>query len=378
MASKKRKSKIRVEFRKNYDQRTRKKDFTKSFQTRPASDDDSPPDPTGERLTGRQEHSKKRTVTGVFRNDEATGFAVDLESDGGASGRVIKVHGLASTVRLDDGRMLECATRGLLKSMATDLQNVVVTGDRVGVRVLDDRQGLILRVHPRRGTICRTSRQRQQILVANVDQVVIITSAAEPKLKPNLVDRFLLSAESSGLTPIICINKIDLIDAADLQPVAGVWSQLGYQVILLSVHRGWNIEPLRRLLTGKDSVVAGQSGVGKSSLLNAIEPGLGLRVGAVSVESQKGKHTTTFSQLFPLSGGGHLVDTPGIRSFELWDVIPEEVAGFFRDIRPFVGACQFPDCTHTHEQNCAVKEAVADFKIDVRRYESYCQIQSGE
>ena len=377
MAGKKRKSKIRVEFRKNYDQRTRKKDFTKSFQPGP-DDDDTSPDETSERLTGRQEIGKKRTVTGVFRDDEATGFAVDLDTDQAATGRVIKVHGLASTVRLDDGRMLECTTRGLLKSMATDLQNVVVAGDRVSVRIGDERQGLILSVHPRRGIICRTSRQRQQILVANVDQVVIITSAAEPMLKPNLVDRFLVSAESTGLTPIICINKIDLVDPADLQPVAGVWSQLGYQVVLLSVLRGWNVERLRQLLVGKDSVVSGQSGVGKSSLLNAIEPDLGLRVGEVSVESQKGKHTTTFSQLIPLQGGGHLVDTPGIRSFQLWDVIPAEVAGFFRDIRPFVGACQFPDCTHTHEQNCAVKGAVADFKIDVRRYESYCQIQSGE
>ncbi len=377
MANKKRKSKIRTEFRKNYDRRTRRNDFTKSFRSTD-NDDDITPNTQSERLTGHQDFGKKRTITGSLREDEATGFVVDLDAADAPAGRVLKVHGLTSTVRLDDGTHLECATRGLLKSLATDLQNVVVTGDRVNVKVMGSKQGMILRVHPRVGTICRTSRNRQQILVANVDQVIILASAAEPNLKPNLVDRFLVSAESTGIKPIICINKVDLVDPAELQAVTGVWAQLGYPVVLLSVKMNWNVGRLKSLLVNRDSVVAGQSGVGKSSLLNAIEPGLDLRVGDISDETQKGKHTTTYSRLIPLAEGGHIVDTPGIRSFQLWDVIPEEVAGFFRDIRPFVSFCQFPDCTHTHEQNCAVKDAVADFKIDVRRYESYCQIQSGE
>jgi ribosome biogenesis GTPase len=149
-------------------------------------------------------------------------------------------------------------------------------------------------------------------------------------------------------------------------------------VHLVSAETGFGIERLRARVAEMASVVTGQSGVGKSSLLNAIEPGLALRVQSVSEETQKGRHTTTTAELLPLSIGGFVVDTPGIRQFQLWDVIPEEVAGYFRDLRPYVSRCRFPDCTHTHEDDCAVKDAVADGWIDARRYESYVQIQSGD
>ena len=134
------------------------------------------------------------------------------------------------------------------------------------------------------------------------------------------------------------------------------------------------MDRLRKLVHDKECVLAGQSGVGKSSLLNAIEPDLQLRVRSVSADSQKGRHTTTTARLLPLSQGGYVVDTPGIRQFQLWDVIPEEVAGFFRDLRPYVSHCRFPDCTHMHEEGCAVKDAAADGRLDVRRYESYCHM----
>jgi ribosome biogenesis GTPase / thiamine phosphate phosphatase len=203
-------------------------------------------------------------------------------------------------------------------------------------------------------------------------------SAAEPRLKPNLVDRFLVSAEKAGIRPIVCINKIDLVEPAHLLPLVGVYSQLGYEVLLLSATTGLGVERLRQRLAGAQSVVAGQSGVGKSSLLNAVEPGLDRRIQSVSEETEKGRHTTTTAELIPLAAGGFVVDTPGIRQFQLWDVIPEEVAGFFRDLRPYVSKCRFPDCTHTHEDHCAVKDAVADGWIDARRYESYVQIRSGD
>jgi ribosome biogenesis GTPase len=197
-------------------------------------------------------------------------------------------------------------------------------------------------------------------------------------LKPNLIDRLLVTAERAEIRPVICINKTDLVEPAELMPLVGVYSQLGYEVLLVSAATGLGVDRLRHRLADAESVVTGQSGVGKSSLLNVVAPGLALRVQAVSEETQKGKHTTTTAELIPLSIGGYVVDTPGIRQFQLWDVIPEEVAGFFRDLRPYVSRCRFPDCTHTHEDDCAVKDAVADGWIDMRRYESYVQIQAGD
>jgi ribosome biogenesis GTPase len=245
-------------------------------------------------------------------------------------------------------------------------------------RPANKQEGIIERIEPRYGVLSRESRGRRHVIVANVDQLVIVASAAEPYLKPHLIDRFLVSAEQANLQACICINKIDLIDPATLEPLVGVYSQMGYRVLRVSAKTGIGMARLKRLLSGRQSAVAGQSGVGKSSLLNAVEPGLGLMVAAVSAESQKGRHTTTTARLLPLASGGYVVDTPGIRQFQLWDIIPQEVAGCFRDLRPFVNQCEFPDCTHTHEDGCAVKNAVADGWLDVRRYESYRHMFAGD
>ena len=380
MAKKKKKKKtVRAEFRKRHETRRRKRDFTREYGE--GSDERIDDIASGERISGKGQLSRKRTVVGA-ESDDASGFQVELQVDPSKcrGGRVLSGHGLTSLVETEDGQTYECTIRGILKSLATDLQHVVVAGDRVTIQLGDHGEAVIVRVEPRRNQISRTSRKRQQILVSNVDQVLIVASAAEPMLKPNLIDRYLVSAEKAGVRPVIVINKIDLIDSADVQPAIGVWSQLGYNVFLTSAERNLGMEPIRQLVAGKDSVVTGQSGVGKSSLLNAIRPGLELRVSHVSSENQKGRHTTTVARLIPLDPDnpeerGHLIDTPGIRQFQLWDVIPEEVAGYFRDIRPFINGCRFPDCTHTHEEDCNVKWAVADGKLDVRRYESYCQMR---
>ena len=372
--NKKKGSKVRTDFRKRHESRTRKNDFTREFLDKTEQIEDLG---KSERVSGKGELTRKKTVIGSQNQDDLDGFQVDLEIDDSkcAAGRVIRVHGLNSIVRTDDGQQFDCAIRGILKSLSTDLQHVVVAGDRVVIQKIADTQAVIVKVETRVNQLSRTSRQRQQIIVSNIDQVVIVASAAEPTLKPNLIDRFIVSAEKANIQPIIVINKIDLVQVSDLQAISGVWGQLGYPVLMISVTKGINIVQLKKMLAGKDSVVTGQSGVGKSSILNSIQSGLDLRVSKVSTDNNKGRHTTTTANLIPLDIGGHLIDTPGIRQFQLWDIIAEEVSGFFRELRPYVTACRFPDCTHTHEEDCEVKNAVADGKIDVRRYESYCQIR---
>ncbi|MCA9177914.1 MAG: ribosome small subunit-dependent GTPase A [Planctomycetales bacterium] len=378
MAKKKRGQKIRTDFRKKHETRQRKGDLTRRYKV---SEDQLEDERQSERVSGKGELTRKRTIVGDLSDDE-TGFGVHRDLDEGSfhNGRVLSVHGRTSVVLDEAERRWSCSTRGVLRSMSTELRHVVAAGDRVSFSVQDElaSEGVIERIEPRHGVISRTSRQRQHVLVANVDLVIIVASAAEPTLKPNLIDRLLVTAEKTEIQPVVCINKVDLAPLPDLQPIAGVYGQLGYPVLLLSATTGFGVEPLRELVRGRQSVVVGQSGVGKSSLLNAIEPGLHLRVRTVSAENQKGRHTTTAAQLIPLQCGGYLVDTPGIRQFQLWDVIPAEVAGFFRDIRPFVSQCRFPDCTHIHEVDCAVKDAVADCLIDERRYESYMHMFTGD
>jgi ribosome biogenesis GTPase / thiamine phosphate phosphatase len=371
------KKKIRAQFRKNRSQRARRTDWTRQFGQEQIDEDKIV---RGERVSGKGELSRKRTVRGTLvENKDSPDLGVQLHVDeaGCVRGRVISIHGLTSTVLGPNGESYHCATRRLLKTLSTDQRNVVAVGDHVLLRPLDNeqnREGFIERIEPRHGCICREIRGRQQVFVANIDQVAIVASADEPPLKPNLIDRMLVAAEKGGVRPLICINKIDLADVASLQPLIGVYSQMGYEVLLLSAKTNAGVRRLAKALHGRQTVMAGQSGVGKSSLLNTIDPDLNLKVQTISEESRKGRHTTSVARLLPLACGGYVVDTPGIRQFELWDVIPSEVPGFFRDIRPFVSLCRFPDCTHTHEADCAVKNAVADGRIDERRYESYCHM----
>lgn len=375
---KKQKQKIRTEFRKNREVRTRRSDLTRDFKDHGFEDDDSA---STERVSGKGSLSRKRTVVGVEVTDDEGGTTVHLDVDEASclAGRVLRSGGLHSHVQASDGTIYRCAVRRLLKTLSTEQRHVVAAGDRVLFRPAENQEGIIERVEPRTGVLCRTSRGRQHIIVANVDQILIIGSAAEPNLKPNLIDRLLVTAEKANIRPVICVNKVDLVNLADLQPLVGVYGQLGYQVLLVSAENGFGVEQLRRTIRGRQSVVVGQSGVGKSSLLNAIEPGLQLRVSHVSTESEKGRHTTTAAKLIPLKeANSYVVDTPGIRQFQLWDVIAEEVAGYYRELRPYVSDCHYPDCTHTHESACAVKDAVADGRLDTRRYESFCQLTQSD
>lgn len=382
--------KIRADFRKNRAPRQRSSDLTRRFEREDY--DQQLDEPHGERISGKGELTRRRTVIGSHADEESGGFAVTPQIDLAKcrSGRVLAVYGPLSVVEADDGTHFRCAVRRLLRTLSTDQRHVVAAGDEVLFRPAVPNavgattasgllpEGIIEGIEPRHSVLSRTVRGKQHVIVANVDQMVIVTSAAQPRLKPGLIDRFLISAEKGKLRPVICINKIDLMDPVDLQPLVGVFARMGYMVLLVSAAVGTGIEHLRRELHARSSVIVGQSGVGKTSLLNTVEPGLDLRVAAVSEETEKGKHTTTAARLLRLSAGGYVVDTPGIRQFQLWDVIPAEVVGFFRDLRPFVNRCRFPDCTHRHEANCAVKDAVADGWLDARRYESYCLLFEGD
>ncbi|MDR1385327.1 MAG: ribosome small subunit-dependent GTPase A [Planctomycetaceae bacterium] len=385
MSKKKTSRKIRVAFRKNRAEKPRRTDWTRKFDEH--GFEDVTPE-SEERISGKGELVKHRTVIGEVQNTEGVnhpGFEVlpDVDFTKCQAGRVLRVFGLNSDVESEDGKIYSCVTRRILKTLTTDQRHVVIAGDRVAFRVPEQHgsnrlEGIIERVEPRYGTLARSSRNRKHLLVANVDQAVIVTSANEPRLKPNFIDRVLVTAERAEILPVICINKIDRIDVAELQPLIGVYSQMGYKVILTSTITCFGIERLRKQLIGRQSVFAGQSGVGKSSLLNLLEPELNLRVGEISEENEKGKHTTTTAELLKLSFGGYVVDTPGIRQFMLWDIIPEEVSGFFRDIHPFENLCHYPNCTHTHEDRCAVKNGVADGRIDLRRYDSYLAIRESK
>ncbi|MDR0703646.1 MAG: ribosome small subunit-dependent GTPase A [Planctomycetaceae bacterium] len=372
--------KLRVTFRKNRTKRTRVDDWTQRFEEHGFEEES---EIAVERIGGKSELSRRRTVIGkwVVDSNEEHSFNIlpAVNSETVLSGRVLCVHGASSMVQTEDGRIFQCVTRRILKTLSTEQRQPVVTGDCVLIRPAkgvtgEIREAMIERVEPRHGSISRASKHRKHVIVTNVDQILIVASADQPPFKPNLIDRLLLAAEQTGVKPIICINKIDLVNQAEFQPIIGVYAQMGYKVILLSAETGFGIERLRQQLADRESVVTGQSGVGKSSLLNMIDPALDLRVSDLG-RTQKGQHTTTVAELYRLSFGGFVVDTPGLRQFMLWDMIPEEVFGLFRDLRPYENRCRFPDCTHSHEEDCAVKNAVAEGRLDLRRYESYLAIR---
>jgi ribosome biogenesis GTPase len=380
------KKKVRVDMRKNRSKPPRQGGWTRGFQEHGYAEEATTPN---ERVRAKGDLSRRRTIV----QEEAPGPAgaapaemPAVDSAAWRAGRVLRVHRLFSVVETEDGRQYRCAVRRLLRTLATDERNIVTCGDRVwfrlgtsGVEATAEGQieGFIERVEPRHGLLKRASRGREHVLVANVDQVVFVVSLVQPELKPHLIDRYLCSAEQGGTRPVLCLNKVDLADPVTFQPLVGLYSQLGVPTLLTSATTGAGIAALRERLRGRETVFTGQSGVGKSSLLNAVEPGLGLRVREVSEVNQKGKHTTTGSELIRLGFGGWVVDTPGVRQFELWDTLPEEVEGYFAEFRPFVHLCAYPDCTHTHEDRCAVKRAALKRQINATRYTSYLGLVGG-
>jgi len=300
------------------------------------------------------------------------------------TGLVTKAQSGFFTVQPDDGgEPIISRIRGRLKQERhrTDL---VAVGDRVTIQINADGSGSMQAVEERHSALSRTrvaaqdrslQTDREQVLVANPDQVVFVFSVASPAFSPRKLDRFLVVAEMNHLPAVICANKVDLVEPEEARDLFRVYEGIGYPVLYTSVVTGEGVEALRETLRGKLSVLAGSSGVGKSSLLNAVQAGLGLRVKAVSEATGKGMHTTRHVELIPLEMGGYVADTPGIRGLALFDLEPAEVDAYYREIGPLVAQCQFSDCTHTHEPHCAVLAAVADGRVSRERYESYLRLR---
>lgn len=364
--------KFRVDIRRNKQTRARDQNVTHDMLNDDVAAEDAS---SGERFRGKDARSRKRTVVGVEIDGDQILRAVD--ADDCIAGRVTSFIGLNCQVQSDeDGRTYECTIRGMLRTLARDARSAVVTGDRVLFRREgDEHQGVIERVEPRHGVLSRNSQGKEHIIVSNIDQVLIVASAADPELKPNLIDRYLVMAERHEVGAVICINKIDLVEPVWLQQFAALYGQLGYSVVLTSMMDGSGIDQLRSHLKGRQTAISGQSGVGKSSLLNVVDSTLHLDTAVVSESNSKGRHTTRRARLLPMQDGGWVADTPGIRQFELWEVSMEEIDGYFIEFRPFIAYCRFPNCSHTHETNCGVRDGVAANLINPYRYESYLRIR---
>jgi ribosome biogenesis GTPase len=254
--------------------------------------------------------------------------------------------------------------------------NIQVSPDDFDVDALPT--GVVEWVAPRGACLTRKSGRRTHTVVANVDQAIIVSSVAEPYCKPHLIDRYLVSAHAGGITPLVCVNKMDLDEDGAITEVAERYVGLGYRVLRTSAVTRKGVDELAEALRKRSSVIVGQSGVGKSSLLNAVQPELGLRVARVSEQTEKGRHTTSTAQLHRLLVGGYVVDTPGVKSFELAEVPLNELEMHFIDVAAHVADCKYPNCTHIHEDHCAVKQAVDDGRIHPARYESYVKMFIGE
>ena len=277
-----------------------------------------------------------------------------------------------------DSRRLQCRIRGSLNSVQSGFTKAVAVGDQVLVGDDGSGGGVIDEVLPRRNVLARPSvsaRHLRQIVVANADQLLIVSSWREPIIWLELIDRYLIAAERSGLDPVICVNKIDLAaDSMEAAETVRPYSDLDIRVVLSSAATGEGVGELRDILTGRTTVLAGLSGTGKSSLAAAAEPGLDLKTAAVSEGTGEGKHTTTSATLFPLSGGGALVDTPGIREFGLAGLRRRELASLFPELKGLVSDCRFVDCTHLAGPDCAVLAGIEGGVVSASRYYSYEKI----
>lgn len=294
-------------------------------------------------------------------------------------GLVIRMQSGFYTVQTDEGVVVS-RLRGRLKK-GQKSGDIAAVGDEVEIMLQPDGSGSVERVLPRHSELVRLAPTPRgvyrQVLVANLDQVAIVFAAAEPEPHLRMLDRFLVISERQKLPVLIIVNKVDLTGIKKAREIFSLYPEIGYTVLYTSVQTGEGISELHQRLQGRITGLLGPSGVGKTSLLNAIQPHLGLEVREISQSTAKGRHTTVVRQMFPLEEGGYVADLPGLRTLALWDIEPEELDGYFPELRPLVEHCQFNDCVHLDEPGCAVQAAVEDGSVSLERYESYLRLRFG-
>lgn len=292
-------------------------------------------------------------------------------------GTVIKNTGFWYTVLTDDGREVDSKVKGNFRLKGIRSTNPVAVGDGVEICVNAEGQALITAIDDRRNYIVRRSTnlsKQSHIIAANVDQAFLVVTVAHPETATTFIDRFLASAEAYTVPVVLVFNKTDLLSDEERryqELMVRLYETVGYECRQVSAATGEGTDDLRNLLGDRVTLLSGNSGVGKSTLLNLLIPGAGARVADISDAHDTGMHTTTFSEMMPLPGGGWIIDTPGIKGFGSFDMEPEEIGSYFKEIFKFSKDCRFNNCTHTHEPGCAVRKAVEDHYIAESRYRSY-------
>lgn len=292
-------------------------------------------------------------------------------------GLVIKNTGSWYTVRTDDGATVESKIKGNFRLKGIRSTNPVAVGDRVEIALNQEDTAFITAIEDRRNYIVRKSQnlsKQSHIIAANVDQAFLIVTVRHPQTSTTFIDRFLASAEAYAVPVVLIFNKTDLLSPEELhyqQMMVDLYEGIGYECCQISAATGEGVAHLLPLLNNKITVLSGNSGVGKSTLINNIVPGAQLRTAEISDAHDAGMHTTTFSEMLQLQGGGYIIDTPGIRGFGTFDMEPEEITSYFKEIFRFSKDCKFSNCTHTHEPGCAVLNAVENHYISASRYQSY-------
>ncbi len=291
-------------------------------------------------------------------------------------GRVLQLSGLHALVAVA-GEVWQCELRGRLKAAMRGATAPLAAGDWVEVQATGIGAGVVEQIHPRQGKLSRLAsgnRGREQVIAAHVDQLVVVVAARQPETRPGFIDRAIAIAHAGGITPVLCINKVDLADGPHVADLGRIYADLGYAVCGTSAVSGEGISQLANQLANRVSAMIGQSGVGKSSLLNHLAPGLNVQTRELMRRHDRGRHTTTAARLYPLPQGGYLVDTPGIKELQLWQVSRPELLELFVEMAPLAGQCQFRDCRHLTEPGCAIRAAVEGGLISPLRYEGYQRI----